>query len=74
MTYKAFHDWCADRCCDGCWGMLTAMVCMDIIGQMQSTPFWKRRKKWKEFEQKVEAEIVNPINDMILNQTAGGQQ
>ena len=65
MTYKEFVRWCNDRACDGCWGMLTSMVCIDIIEQMKSTPFWKRKKKWKEYEQKVEAELVNPTNEKI---------
>ena len=65
MTYKEFLQWCNDRACDGCWGMLTAMVCIDIIEQMKSTPFWKRKKKWKEYEQKVVTELVNPTNEKI---------
>ena len=65
MTYKEFVAWCNDRTCDGCWGMLTAMVCIDIIKQMQSVPFWKRKKKWQEFEHRVVTEIVNPTNEKI---------
>lgn len=65
MTYKEFVAWCNDRTCDGCWGMLTAAVCIDIIQKMQSTPFWKRKKKWKEYEHQVVTEIVNPTNEKI---------
>ena len=65
MTYKEFKDWCNDRVCDGCWGALTAMICVEIVRDMGSTPFWKRRKKWRELEQKVVAEIVEPTNEKI---------
>ena len=65
MTYKEFKDWCNDRACDGCWGVLTAMICVEIVHDMDFTPFWKRRKKWRELEQKIVAEIVEPTNEKI---------
>lgn len=65
MTYKEFSRWCNDRACDGCWGLTTAMACIEVIRIMQSTPFWRRKKKWKEFEQYVAANFVNPTNEKI---------
>ena len=65
MTYKEFVQWCNERACDGRWGLLTAMVCIDIIDSMCSTPFWRRKKKWKEYEQLVVTELVNPTNEKI---------
>ncbi len=66
MTYKEFVKWCNERACDGCWGMITAMVCIDIMRRIKKIPFWKREKYWKaEYEQKVLDEIVNPINKKI---------
>lgn len=62
MTYKEFKDWCNERACDGCWGLLTAMICVEIVHDMDHTPFWKRRKKWRELEKKVITEIVEPTN------------
>lgn len=66
MTFKEFKAWCNQRACDGCWGMLEAMVSIDLIETVNKQPFWKREKFWKqEYEQKVLDEIVNPINDRI---------
>lgn len=66
MTFKEFDIWCNQRACDGCWGMLTAMVCIDLIGKMRKIPFWRREKVWREkYEQQVMEEIVNPINKRI---------
>ena len=30
MKFKEFAKWCNERACDGCWGMLEAMACIDI--------------------------------------------
>ena len=66
MKFKEFKVWCNERACDGCWGMLTAMVCIDLIGKMRKVPFWKREKVWKEkYEQQVMDEIVNPIEEKM---------
>lgn len=66
MTFKQFNKWCNDRACDGCWGMITAMACIDLHNKIMKIPFWKREKIWKkEYEQKVLNEIVNPINNKI---------
>ena len=66
MKFKDFVNWCNERACDGCWGMLTAMVCIDLIQQVRKIPFWKREKFWKEnYEQQVLDEIVNPIEKKL---------
>ena len=66
MTYKEFKEWCNDRAADGCWGMTTAMVCIDIIGKINRLPFWKRNRIWKEdYESDVVEGIVEPINKKI---------
>lgn len=65
MTFKEFCDWCNARACDGCWGALTAMTCIDLMSRIRHTPFWKRKKSWKEIEQQVLDEIVNPINQKM---------
>lgn len=65
MSFKEFKRWCNDRACDGCWSMLTAMACIGLMNDIKKIPFWKRKKAWKEKEQQVLDEIVNPINKMI---------
>lgn len=66
MTFKQFVAWCNERACDGCWGMITAMACIDLMKTVKKQPFWKREKFWKkEYEQRVLDEIVNPINKKI---------
>ena len=66
MTFKQFDAWCNERAYDGCWGMLTAMTCIDLIGKMRKIPFWKREKVWREkHEKQVLDEIINPIEKKI---------
>lgn len=67
MTFKEFTSWCNERACDGCWGMLTAMTCLDLMATVNKIPFWKREKVWREqYEKQVLDEIVEPINQKIL--------
>ena len=39
MTFKEFTKWCNERACDGCWGILDAMVCIDILSAIRKEPF-----------------------------------
>lgn len=66
MTFREFVSWCNERACDGCWGMLEAMVCIDIIGKVRKQRFWKRERFWQE-EHAVDVmeQIVNPIEKKI---------
>lgn len=67
MKFKEFVNWCNERACDGCWGTLTAMACIDSIGEVKKVPFWKREKFWKEnYEQQVLEEIINPIEKKLV--------
>lgn len=65
MKYKEFVRWCNERACDGCWGFITAMTCINIINNMKSIPFWKRKKEWNKISEDVYNEIVLPINKKI---------
>ena len=65
MTFKEFVEWCNNRACDGLWGIIESMVCIDIISSIRKLPFWKRKKAWIEKEKQVLDEIVNPINRKI---------
>ncbi len=66
MKFKEFVIWLNERACDGCWGMITAMACIDLMQTIKKQPFWKREKIWKqEYEKRVLDEIVNPINRKI---------
>lgn len=66
MKFKEFVNWCNERACDGCWGTLTAMACIDLIGKVKKVPFWKREKIWKEnYEQQALEEIINPIEKKL---------
>ena len=66
MKFKEFEAWCNERACDGCWGMITAMACIYLVGKMRKIPFWKREKEWRNhYEQQVLDEIVNPIEEKM---------
>lgn len=73
MTFKEFEAWCNQRACDGCWGMLEAMTCIDILKTVRKKWFWQREKFWKEeYATDVMEQIVNPIEKKIteLGRTA----
>ena len=65
MSYKEFKRWCNERASDGCWGLLEAMICCNIVSKIQNHPFWMREKKWRECEQEVVTGIVEPTNAKI---------
>lgn len=66
MKFREFVSWCNQRAADGCWGMLEAMVCVDIIETVRKERFWKREKFWKEnYADDVPEHIVNPIEKKI---------
>lgn len=72
MTYKEFNKWCNDRACDGYWGMNTVIFCIGVNEDMKKTPFWKKKKVWKEKYQEIAEQIVEQINakiDDIMGET-----
>ena len=55
-----------ERACDGCWGMLEAIACINLINEIMKIQFWKREKIWKEnYERQVLEEIINPIEKKL---------
>ena len=67
MTFKEFMTWCNERACDGRWGMVEAMVSIDLMVEIRKLLPWKREKVWREqYEKQVLDEIVDPINQKIL--------
>ena len=72
MTFKQFTNWCNERACDGRWGMVEAMVCIDIGTKINKLPFYKREKIWKEqYRDSVMYEIINPIEKKIAEYLKG---
>lgn len=66
MTFKQFVSWCNQRASDGCWSMITAMACIDLIEKIRNIRFYKREKYWREnYEKQVMDEIVNPIEQKM---------
>lgn len=65
MTFKEFVRWCSARAADGCWSFGTAVYCLEVIDDVRSVPFWRRKKKWREYEQTVVDNVVEPINRRI---------
>ena len=66
MKFKEFSRWCNDRAADGCWSMITAMCCIDILNDIRKEPFWRREKIWKsKYEKDVVNDIVKPIEQKI---------
>lgn len=65
MKYREFKSWCNDRAFDGRWGMKEAIICIEIIQEIEIMPFWKRNKRWKELEKDVVTLLIEPINKKI---------
>ena len=65
MTYRQFRKWCNDRCFDGYWGHKEALICLNVVSEIDKLPFWKREKAWKGEEEFLVNNIINPINEMI---------
>lgn len=65
MTFKEFQKWCNKRACDGCWGYLNALICIDKLKEIKSLPFWKRERAWKRIEGQMLREIIEPTNKKI---------
>ena len=65
MTFKEFVSWCNARAADGCWSFSRAVYCLEVIDDVRSVPFWRRKKKWREYEQMVVDYVVEPINRRI---------
>lgn len=59
-------EYCGNLEYDGCWGMLEAIACINLINEIMKIQFWKREKFWKEnYEQQVLEEIINPIEKKL---------
>lgn len=65
MKFKEFANWCNNRAADGCWGFKEASLCCYVASEIYKLPFWKREKAWKNEEEFIVNNIVNPINKMI---------
>lgn len=67
MTYKEFKAWVNERCCDGMWGAVTAILCMKVAGWVSEFPRRKREAAWQEFNHsyKVVEDFINPTNAKI---------
>lgn len=68
MTFKEFNEWCNRRACDGCWGLYTAIYCIEICGKINALPFWKRKKAWNEVKDFIEKEVVQVIDEKMALQ------
>ena len=66
MTFKQFVQWCNDRACDGCWGYITAVQCIEVLRDVKRQSFWKREKAWKHHPMNATVvEMVLQINQKI---------
>lgn len=64
MTYNQFLKWCEGRTVDGCWPLSVALTCTEIIGDVNTLPWWKRERY---FQRNYDADgiyhnTVEPIN------------
>ena len=70
MKYKEFVRWCNDRACDGCQGPDFATLCIGIMSEVRSLPFWKREKLWQQLNKEFYVEkhievIMNKIEEVM---------
>lgn len=70
MTYKEFSKWCNERACDGCWGMIEAIICIRIINSVEEDckgilTTKRKEKMFHELYEKQASVIVNATNERI---------
>lgn len=65
MKYRQFVDWCNQRACDGRWSYDTAVFCIKIVDCINSLPFWKRKRAWREIRDAVTRDVVSVIDEKI---------
>lgn len=66
MKFKQFKWWCEERACDGCWGVIEAQMCIEILRELRAYWPWQREKEWqRQYKEWVMEHIVNPINAKI---------
>ena len=46
-------------------GHKEALICLNVVSEIDELPFWKRNKAWRAEEGFILNKIVNPINCMI---------
>ena len=65
MKFKDFKIWCSERAHDGRWGLNEAIICIAVLQDIKSRPFWKREKEFKKIEPEILSNIINPTNEKI---------
>ena len=65
MTWKEFQKWCNERACDGLWGNKECRICLLMLRNIRSLPFWKRKKAWEEIRQTMLVKVILPTNQKI---------
>lgn len=59
MKFKEFVNWCNERACDGCWGMLEAIACINLRalpGMLHGMPGRSGRGNQKITKQRIKLE------------------
>lgn len=63
MSYKEFFSWCNDRACDGMWSMKTAIICLDIIDEIEKIEVKflgiKLKRKTERLKEEAWQSIIN---------------
>lgn len=74
MTYKQFVQWCNERACDGRWGFITVIQCINALKEVNQSPWWKREKVWQKvnMEHRIVENYVQPTNRRIEEVLSNG--
>ena len=66
QTFKEFIEWSNERAADGFWGIDTAIICININHHIEKFPFWRREKEFQKLKDKLNKEIIIPINEAAV--------
>ena len=44
---------------------MTAMYCAEVLGKINTLPFWKRKKEWLKVKDTIKANVVSVIDTKI---------
>lgn len=71
LTYRQFKDWCNERCCDGRWSAMHALIAINIIEAMDKQSFWKKNSEWENNWKQYAIQLVSSVEN--VNVSNGGE-
>ena len=63
LTYRQFKDWCNERCCDGKWSAMHALIAIKLIDIMENQTFWKKNSEWENNWKQYAMQLISSVEN-----------